>query len=192
MGLIIWFICIWKDHSSLFQNYGEHEWWQLISSYSSDAESQSSPTHENLIEELPQVCNYALIQKNSHLNMYEQSDQQQLTIPKLQKELKELQWQVSGKQCRIPTQSSVDQGSKSAKKKYIIWGGYMAIWRISSFVHLSLLQVSMPGSWGQKRGLGHTCMKAIFENCWTGYWSNVRIGWQKIHHSSDTMWVNSL
>jgi len=58
------------------------------SPFSSDAESQ--PSHENLMEELPQVCNYALLQKNSHLNMYEKSDQQQLIISKLQKELKEL------------------------------------------------------------------------------------------------------
>jgi len=48
--------------------------------------------------------------------MYEQSDQQQLIISKLQKELKELRRQVSGKQSRIPIQSLVDQGSKSAKK----------------------------------------------------------------------------
>ena len=81
------------------------------SPFSSDAESQ--PSHENLMEELPQVCNYALLWKNSHLNMYEQSDQQQLIISKLQKELKELRWQVSGKQSQIPIQS---QGLKSAKK----------------------------------------------------------------------------
>ena len=86
------------------------------SPFSSDTESQPSPAHENLIEELPQVCNYALLRKNSHLNMYEQSDRQQLTISKLKKELKELRRQVSGKQCQIPTQSLVDQGSRSAKK----------------------------------------------------------------------------
>ena len=84
------------------------------SPFISDAESQ--PLHENLMEELPQVCNYALLWKNSHLNMYEQSDQQQLIISKLQKELKELWWQVSRKQSRIPIQSLVDQGLKSAKK----------------------------------------------------------------------------
>ncbi len=117
MGLIISFICIQKDQIThlcskiIMESMSDDNSHLDTSPFSSDAESQ--PSHKNLMEELPQVCNYALLQKNSHLNMYEQSDQQQLIISKLQKELKELRQQVSRKQSQIPIQS---QGLKSAKK----------------------------------------------------------------------------